>query len=342
MAEGAIDDTRISRRNTMAITYDALRQDCNHTLDRLLDATQRGLVAPAMLALIDRAEAWRRAAPRTWRVLVDEVIAQHPFVAFARRCPMTERARSKPRGYAGDAVMLDYIYDRERFAERELQGADRAIFRTVAESPTCASVDYRRQLIAERIDTVAREHAARGEAPPSILSLACGHARELDLLATARETALGRIVMCDQDSDSLGAIRQRFAKAGDKAAQVQTRALTVRQFLALAPETQALGAFDLVYSAGLYDYLEQRTAMRLTKTLFDRVAPGGRLLLANFHPANRGTGYMEAFMDWWLIYRDEHEMRAVADEVDPSQVASSAIELDPFGNVVYLTLTKRR
>ncbi len=322
----------------MAITYDNLRQDCAGTLDRLFAAAQQGLVAPAMLALIDRAEAWRRAAPRNWRTLVDEVIAGHPFVAFANRCPMTERARSKPRGYAGDAVMLDYIYDRERFAEQVLAGTERAIFRTVAESPTCASVDYRRRLIAQRIDERARAHAARGDAPPSVLSLACGHARELDLLQTVRETAVGRIVMCDQDAASLQAIRERYPQAQG---QLQTRALTVRQFLALAPETQALGCFDFVYSAGLYDYLEQRTAARLTRVLFDRVAPGGQLLLANFHPANRGTGYMEAFMDWWLIYRDEAEMRTLADEIDPALIADSTLELDPFGNVVYLTLTRR-
>lgn len=322
----------------MTMTYDALRQDCSQTLDRLFAAAQLGLVAPAMLALIERAEAWRRTAPRSWRTLVEDVIAQHPFLGLARRCPMTERARSKPRGYAGDAVMLDYIYDRERFAEDSLAGAERQIFRTVAESPTCASVDYRRQLIARRIDTLAQAHAARGDAPPAVLSLACGHARELDLLTTARRQALGRIVMCDQDSASLEALRARLEGDG---AQLQTRALTVRQFLALAPETRTLGHFDFVYSAGLYDYLEQRTAVRLTKTLFDRVAPGGQLLLANFHPANRGTGYMEAFMDWWLIYRDEAEMRGLAEEIDPAELASSQLEMDPFGNVVYLTLTRR-
>lgn len=322
----------------MAITYEALQQDCSRTLDRLFSVAQQGLVAPAIMALIERTESWRRASPRNWRPLVNDVIAPHPLVAFANRCPMTDRARSKPRGYAGDAVMLDYIYDRERFADSELQGADRAIFRTVAESPTCASVDYRRQLIAQRIDALAGRHVARGDAPPSILSLACGHARELDLLGTAPDKALGRIVMCDQDSDSLAAVRTRSARLGD---QLQTRALTVRQFLAHAPETRALGQFDFVYSAGLYDYLEQRTAARLSKVLFDHVAPGGQLLLANFHPANRGTGYMEAFMDWWLIYRDEDEMQDVAEEIDPAQIASRNVELDPFGNVVYLTLTRR-
>jgi hypothetical protein len=34
----------------------------------------------------------------------------HPLHKIALEAPFTERAFSKPRGYAGDAVMLDYIY----------------------------------------------------------------------------------------------------------------------------------------------------------------------------------------------------------------------------------------
>src|SRR5215471_14831280 len=34
----------------------------------------------------------------------------HPLHRMALEDPFTERAFSKPRGYAGDAVMLDYIY----------------------------------------------------------------------------------------------------------------------------------------------------------------------------------------------------------------------------------------
>ena len=316
---------------TMNPTFDTLRDDCQLTLDRLLAAAGAGLTAPTVMALIERAEAWRRAAPQAWRTLVSEVMAPHPLSALVARCPMTARARDKPRGYAGDAVMLDYIYDRENVATLQLSGDERAVFRTVAESPTCASVDYRRQLIAQRIDTLA----ARG--PLQLLSLACGHARELDLSAALREGAVTRAVMCDQDSHSLEELARRHAAR----AAVQTRPLTVRQFLARGSEVTALGAFDFVYSAGLYDYLDQRCAQRLTRCLFERVAPGGQLLLANFHPANRGTGYMEAFMDWWLIYRDEAQMQDLCAEISPSELVACEIECDPFGNVVYLSLTRR-
>ena len=45
-------------------------------------------------------------------------------------------------------------------------------------------------------------------------------------------------------------------------------------------------------------------------------------------------------MDWWLIYRDEAQMRELAAEIAPPELARTDVHTDPFGNVVYLTLTR--
>ena len=47
----------------MIATYQDLQEDCKGTLDQLLRAAQAGMTAPAVLALIERSETWRRAAP---------------------------------------------------------------------------------------------------------------------------------------------------------------------------------------------------------------------------------------------------------------------------------------
>src|SRR5215475_11877146 len=38
------------------------------------------------------------------------ICKSHPFAELVLQDPYSRRAREKPRGYAGDAVMLDYIY----------------------------------------------------------------------------------------------------------------------------------------------------------------------------------------------------------------------------------------
>ena len=44
-------------------------------------------------------------------------------------------------------------------------------------------------------------------------------------------------------------------------------------------------------------------------------------------------------MDWWLVYRDEDQMRALTAEIDPSS-SSPSVQLfrDSVDNVIYLSL----
>jgi hypothetical protein len=98
---------------------------------------------------------------------------------------------------------------------------------------------------------------------------------------------------------------------------------------------------DLIYSAGLYDYLSQNVAQRLTRRLFEMLRPGGRLVIANFALSTPDAGYLEAFMDWWLVYRDEAQMRDLAAEIDPAQVSHMNLFRDSVGHVIYLELERR-
>jgi O-methyltransferase involved in polyketide biosynthesis len=106
--------------------------------------------------------------------------------------------------------------------------------------------------------------------------------------------------------------------------------------------SQAVGWSDLnlVYASGLYDYLTQRTATRLTARLFAMLAPGGRLAAANFAPDPPNVGYTEACMDWWLVYRSEADMMALADEVPANEVESAEVLTGDAGIIQWLTLRK--
>ena len=96
-----------------------------------------------------------------------------------------------------------------------------------------------------------------------------------------------------------------------------------------------LGRFELIYSAGLYDYLPDALARRLTARLVQMLAPGGRLLIANFVPGGSGRGYMELFMDWTLVLRTPAQMQALAQAAGATLVHDF---LDPHRNVVYAEL----
>ncbi len=96
---------------------------------------------------------------------------------------------------------------------------------------------------------------------------------------------------------------------------------------------------DLIYSAGLYDYLNDEVAARLTSILFRALRPGGVLLLANLAP-NRNAAFMEAMMDWWLILRSAGELAQVTELIASSTIAEQRSFSGVDGTVVYLELRR--
>jgi extracellular factor (EF) 3-hydroxypalmitic acid methyl ester biosynthesis protein len=69
--------------------------------------------------------------------------------------------------------------------------------------------------------------------------------------------------------------------------------------------------------------------------------PGGRLLIANFLPNISSAGYMEAFMDWWLIYRTEAELLRLAETLPGEQVETTDLFVEENKNIAFLEVTRK-
>jgi len=63
--------------------------------------------------------------------------------------------------------------------------------------------------------------------------------------------------------------------------------------------------FDLVISAGLFDYLEAGPARELLAHLSSLLTAEGTLAISNFHPGDRSRLVKEWLVEWPLIFRDE-------------------------------------
>jgi SAM-dependent methyltransferase len=247
---------------------------------------------------------------------------EHPLHALLQEDPFTQRATAKPRGYAGDAVMMDFIYGAA--PPPGTRAAGRALFAVTTRVASSLSVRWRRQYLRSLIDDTAM--AVDGA---RVLSVASGHCRELDGSAVQAPWFRGDFIALDQDPLSCAEVRR--AQAGHP---VQVVCQGVRDLLA-GGSAQALGRFDLIYSAGLYDYLPDALARRLTARLLAMLRPGGRLVVANFLPASLARGYMELFMDWVLVLRSPEAMQALAREAGAGTCTTF---IDPHRNVVYAEL----
>lgn len=300
-----------------------------------LDAIEARLIAGDVLGgmqdLIDSLRVARSELPlEEWRDLSAEVILKHRIADVLFQCPLTRRSNTKPRGYAGDAELLDHIYGlgAATGAPHPATLAGQIYFYTV-NSPACRAVRRRREILGAEIDKAAAAAAPR---KPDILSIACGHLREAELSNAVQAGDVGRFVALDQDDESLEVVEREYS-----ALAVEAQTGTVRSIIA---RKSVFENMDFVYAAGLYDYLADPIAVRLIERMYEFLRPGGRLLIANFTPAGPDVGYMETFMDWWLIFRRREDMRSLFSTLPDGAKQSLEIFEDEAGTIVYAVISK--
>ncbi|MEZ5962639.1 MAG: class I SAM-dependent methyltransferase [Planctomycetota bacterium] len=305
-----------------------LREAPVRALDLLHDELRSGTPAVALDRLFAVLRDVRDARSRSgWLGFVESELRHHPISAAMLEDPMIRRSQEKPRGYPGDAVLLDYIYRLRDAGDATDLG--RAVWdHTTATRPAALAVQARRRILARSLDALTARPAGQRRA----LVVACGHFREGRLSSALRDGVLDEVVCLDSDQASLAVVTSEWKHRPVRAvARSATRLLGADD----------LGTFDLVYSAGLYDYLEAPFARRLTSSLFDRLRTGGQLLICNFVPQIYDAAYMESFMAWRLIYRTEAELAGLADEIPLDQRSGCTAWTDSFDAVAYLSVARR-
>jgi extracellular factor (EF) 3-hydroxypalmitic acid methyl ester biosynthesis protein len=296
----------------------------------ILDDTYDALLNSDVHAAMDRLRATLQSlrahlSPREWQA-VGEQARRHPVHELLLESPFTRRAYSKPRGYAGDAGLMDLIYGVGDGVDA-LSPLGAMLYAYEFDSPCFRSVRSRRAILAREIDQVA---AIRPNA--RVLSVAAGHLREIEWSRAARTRRVS-ITAVDQDRESLDFVTGRYAGYG-----VAGTPATVGDLLRRSVRFSDL---DLAYAAGLYDYLDADVGRALTTALFRMLRSGGRLLIANFTPSTRDAAFMEAIMDWHLVYRRSEEVRALTASVPHGDIATVEQFGDDNDHVTYLRLGKR-
>ena len=299
-------------------------------LDSVLDQIENGAVNDGMAELFTSLRRWRRSPPEgTWEEVIQQHCLNHPVSGLIYQDPMTFHSYSQPRGYPGDAELLDYIYGVKPCTDSgPVSPVGSAIHQFLRQQGASRAVCARRGILAELVDRVAA--TTRN---PRVLSVAAGHLREVELSTAVRRRGIGEYLAFDQDEESLKCVENNYSEFGVRVVHGSVRELLSGR--------QVFGDLDCAYAAGLYDYLQQKTARRLTKIMFDALKSGGRLLVANFLPDITDVGYMESFMGWQLIYRSRLDLLDVTDEISLDAVEDIRLFSEPNKHILFLEIHKR-
>ena len=218
---------------------------------------------------------------------------------------LLHRARFKPRGYAGDDVMLRQICENWR-CEHPLGRLLDHYFQSHA-APK--AVRNRTQIVADALVDMVRQP---GDSTVRVSSIGSGPAMDItwacEVLSPAERNRV-RVQLLDLDPQALAEAAARLEK-WLPAANVTPRRENLYR-LARLGEAAAIEA-DLIACTGFFDYLNDADAAALLGLLWRQLAPGGRLIVFNFSPDNGSRALMEWIGNWYLTYRDRSAMHDLA------------------------------
>lgn len=325
---------------------------------------------------IERYEVWRKEimgylADVVQRFASDEHqqhkawVKQTDYWHMIQEAPFCRRIIHKPEGYAGDALLMEQIY-RNTFEGKTPLG--KFFHKNAVSSLACQAVRNRAVFLKEyilktkggRILSVAaglikevRHFLSEYDAPNSYQFMALDH--DLNTLKGAKSligddrVRYGLANVFDMIKGNMTVV---VAAEPDLNSEKSSDNLMWNKHYAARPfqrEQLELASFDLVYSAGLYDYIKtfprnpRRGAVALTKQLFDLVKPGGKLIIGNFsdnNPKDIRFG-MEYLYDWNLIYRNRKQIIQFADTIAADQIDDMVVKQEPLGINYFLIIAKK-
>jgi hypothetical protein len=136
-----------------------------------------------------------------------------------------------------------------------------------------------------------------------------------DFLAAQPDVRGIEITLVDQDAAALEYCRT--VSLTPWLSRLKTLCLPIKRVVEAIPE----GQYDVVISAGLFDYLEEPSARPLLVHLAALTIPGGVTAITNFHPEDPSRLVKDWLVDWRLVYRTEAQVAELFS--DPASVLTT-------------------
>ncbi len=225
--------------------------------------------------------------------------------------PFMSRIVERPIGVPGDFDMLGQILG-ARFRGESLFG--RLINEWILSNPATDAYRHRVRLLEDQTRAVVKECSFSGRGA-KVMSMASGVAYEVQRYVKNPESECEvEFTLVDFSEDTLAEAKNQFEGVGEISDDVSV-SFEQSSVIELANSSRSGsstgggwspdGKYDVVYCAGLFDYLSDRMVISVTRYLHTLVADGGVLVVSNYTTKNPFAHFMGLVLDWKLIYRSE-------------------------------------
>lgn len=229
---------------------------------------------------------------------------------------------TKPFGYNGDFFIIEKMYQQYVNPNKKYSKWDQFAHRL----PVVIAVVNRKKLA---IQILQDYHNKAAGTEKKVLILGSGPVSEVfEFLSENPESPL-KFDLLDLDDRAI-----KYAK--DKTRKFQHK-LTFynKNVIRFTPEN----SYDLIWSAGLFDYFKDKHFVFLLKKYYQYLNEGGEIMFGNLNIENPSRKIMEILGDWFLYYRSEEDLIKFAIQAG---VPEDEIEVtrEPLGINLFLRVGK--
>lgn len=201
----------------------------------------------------------------------------------------------KPFGYAGDFMIIDKIYTIFKTENQEYLNWDKYFQNLSGSKAVRNRKEYFKELIADK---------AKQKETLNMLNLASGSGRDMFEFYQTQKNGKVKTTCIEMDKNAI-----EYAKKlnNDFLSNITFIQQNIFRF-------KTDKQYDIIWSAGLFDYFDDKTFVRILSRLKNNIRPKGEIIIGNFSPNNPSRDYMEIFGEWFLHHRTEEELINLAQQ----------------------------
>ncbi len=225
-----------------------------------------------------------------------------------------KRARTWPRGYAGDYETLEKIYHATPVKN---EGVGMYLDNYFITRELARGVRERKRVLSK----VLISEFEKREKKQKVLNIACGSSREIFDIGKKMNNYEADFTFLDYDKDAVNYSRLLLFNEG-----IDVRNFKFMKYNALnlvsETETEAeFGKKDIIYSAGLFDYIKTDVLIKMISSLYNLLEDGGVLIAPFKDKENYNTFDYHYLVDWSYFYqRTIDEVKDILVEATNTEV----------------------
>jgi len=225
----------------------------------------------------------------------------------------------KPYGYPGDFTIIHSIYKQNVNPDPKYRNWD-SFFQN---QPGAQAVRNRKEYFLRYCKKL--EESDRRDV--NVLILGCGPATDVQEFYSMYPKSRLIFHLIDFDQHAIDFARNQNRKVNGSIQYFRINVLRFKPFK----------MYDLIWSAGLFDYFKEKHFVYLINKYLKYLAPDGEYVVGNFSHTNPTKRLMEVLSDWHLNHRSKYDLIRMAVEAEAKE-EQIKIDMEELGINLFLRI----